>query len=63
MAGNKSGRPRTGANFDIEDKDEDGCLWVCNPAGTEPVWCVNLGPREAVMAKWADFLGQKDFGE
>ena len=62
MAENVDG-PDQGVLFEIEDKDEDGCLWICNPVGTEPQWCQNLGPREAVMEKWAAFLAEQDFEE
>ena len=44
-----------GALFEIEGPDEDSCVWLV--AGTrEEAVVVNLGPREAVATKLADWL-------
>jgi hypothetical protein len=50
------------ALFEIEGPDEDGCVWICSAAGRD-VWCQNLGPREKVAEKLADWLAEIDFGE
>jgi hypothetical protein len=39
---------------------KDGGVYLHWPARGESV---NLGPKEAVFAKWADEMGQQDFGE
>ncbi|HEV2816136.1 MAG TPA: hypothetical protein VGW40_02795 [Allosphingosinicella sp.] len=52
--------PAQEALFEIEGPDEDGCVWICSPAGRD-VWCQNLGPRDKVAEKLADWLGQIDF--
>jgi hypothetical protein len=54
--------PEQGALFEIEGPDEDGCVWICS-AGGRDVWCQNLGPREAVAEKLAQWLTEIDFGE
>jgi hypothetical protein len=54
--------PEQGALFDIEGPDEDGCVWICS-AGGRDVWCQNLGPREKVSEKLAQWLSEIDYGE
>ena len=51
-----------GALFEIEGPDEDSCVWLVSGKGEEAV-VVNLGPREAVATKLADWLAEIDFGE
>jgi hypothetical protein len=54
--------PAQGALFKLEGPDEDGCVWMCSPAGRD-VWCQNLGPKDAaaeVMVRW---LIENDYGE
>ena len=42
--------------------DERGCVWLVSGKGESAV-VVNLGPREPVAEKMADWLGQIDFGD
>jgi hypothetical protein len=54
--------PEQEALFQVEGPDEDGCVWICSPAGPD-VWCQNLGPKDKaaeVMSRW---LGSIDFLE
>jgi hypothetical protein len=51
-----------GALFEIEGPDEDACVWLVAGKGEDAV-VVNLGPREAVATKLADWLAEIDFGE
>jgi hypothetical protein len=50
------------ALFAIEGPDEDGCVWICSPAGHD-VWCRNLGPCNKVAEKMAQWLSEIDLGE
>jgi hypothetical protein len=54
--------PEQCALFEIEGPDEDGCVWIC-AAGGRDVWCQNLGPREKVAEKLAQWLSEIDCGE
>ena len=54
--------PEQEALFEVEGPDEDGCVWICSPAGRD-VWCRNLGPGEKVAEKMAQWLAEIDFGE
>jgi hypothetical protein len=54
--------PEQGALFEIEGPDEDACVWLVAGKGEDAV-VVNLGPREAVATKLADWLAEIDFGE
>jgi hypothetical protein len=54
--------PEQGALFEIEGPDEDACVWLVAGKGADAV-VVNLGPREAVATKLADWLAEIDFGE
>jgi hypothetical protein len=47
------------ALFEIEGPDEDGCAWIVFSDGEVR----NLGPRDKVAEKMADWLAQIDFGE
>ena len=47
-----------GALFEIGGPDEDGCVWI-----NFPDLVVNLGPRDAVAEKLADWFAQMDYGE
>ena len=50
------------ALFEIEGPDEDSCVWLVSGEGQDAV-VVNLGPREAVAHKLAQWLAEIDFGE
>jgi hypothetical protein len=50
------------ALFDIEGPDEDGCVWLVSGKGESAI-VLNLGPKEPVAEKMADWLGQIDFGD
>lgn len=50
------------ALFKIEGPDEDGCVWLVSGEGESAV-VVNLGPREAVATRMAEWLAEIDFGE
>ena len=50
------------ALFEIEGPDEDACVWLVSGTGENQV-VVNLGPREKVAEKLADWLAEIDFGE
>jgi hypothetical protein len=50
------------ARFEIEGPDECGCVWLICGKGESAI-VVNLGPRDAVAEKMADWLGYIDFGE
>ena len=50
------------ALFEIEGPDEDSCVWLVSGKGQEAL-VVNLGPREAVAEKLAQWLADMDFGE
>jgi len=39
--------PDQEALFSLDGPDEDGCVWVCSNAISNP-WCQNLGPRDKV---------------
>jgi hypothetical protein len=54
--------PNKVALFEIEGPDGDGCVWICS-AGGQDVWCQNLGPRDKVAEKLAQWLSEIDFGE
>lgn len=47
------------ALFEIEGPDEDSCVWLHVKDGPT----VNLGPRDKVAEKMADWLASIDFGE
>jgi len=51
-----------GALFTIEGPDDDGCVRLVSGSGESAV-VVNLGPREPVSERMADWLGEIDFGE
>jgi hypothetical protein len=44
-----------GALFEIEGPDEDACVWLVSGKGEGAV-VVNLGPRDAVAEKLAQWL-------
>ena len=50
------------ALFEIEGPDEDSCVWLVSGKGQDAV-VVNLGPREAVAEKLAQWMAEIDFGE
>lgn len=54
--------PEQDALFEIEGPDEDGCVWICSPAGRD-VWCRNLGPRDKVVEALSQWLASIDDGE
>jgi hypothetical protein len=54
--------PEQGALFEIEGPDEDGCVWICSADGRD-VWCQNLGPRQVVAEKLAQWLTEIGFGK
>jgi hypothetical protein len=54
--------PAQEALFEIEGPDEDSCVWLVSGKGEGAV-VVNLGPREAVAEKLAQWLTEIDFGE
>lgn len=54
--------PEQGALFEIEGPDEDSCVWLVAGKGADAV-VVNLGPRDAVAEKIAQWLAEIDFGE
>jgi hypothetical protein len=47
------------ALFELEGPDEDRCVWLVAEHGV----VVNLGPRDKVAEKMAEWLSQIDFGE
>lgn len=54
--------PEQGPLFEIEGPDEDGCVWICSPAGRD-VWCQNLGPKAAVveaLSQWLASVEERD---
>jgi hypothetical protein len=51
-----------GAIFEIEGPDENACVWLVAGKGEDAV-VVNLGLREAVATKLADWLAEIDFGD
>ena len=51
--------PQQDALFDIEGLDEDGCVWICSPAGRD--WCQNLGPRDKVAEVLSEWLAAIDY--
>jgi len=53
MTGVEPGACEQEALFDIEGPDEDGCVWAKFANGTVE----NMGPRDAVLTKFADFFG------
>jgi hypothetical protein len=54
--------PEQEALFEIEGPDEDSCVWLVSGKGESAV-VVNLGPREAVAEKLANWLAEIDFDE
>ena len=50
------------ALFEIEGPDEDGCVWICSPAGRD-VWCQNLGPKAKAAETMCEWLGSIDYLE
>lgn len=54
--------PEQGALFEIEGPDDDSCVWLVSGTGEDAV-VVNLGPRNAVAEKMAQWLCEIDFGE
>jgi hypothetical protein len=54
--------PEQEALFHIEGPDEDSCVWLVSGKGADQV-VVNLGPREKVAEKLANWLSEIDFGE
>ncbi len=54
--------PDQEALFELEGPDEDSCVWIVIGKG-ENALVANLGPREGVATKLADWLASIDFGE
>ena len=52
--------PERGALCEIEVDNDDGCVWIVVGKGAE-AQTVNLGPRDRVAEKWADWLARIDF--
>jgi hypothetical protein len=52
------GDPEQEALFELEGPDEDSCVWL-----TSGELHVNLGPREKVAEKMADWLAAIDYGD
>jgi hypothetical protein len=51
-----------GALFTLEGPDDDGCVWLVSGDGPSAI-VVNLGPREPVATRLAEWLAEIDFGE
>lgn len=51
--------PEQGALFELEGPDDRGCVWLTAEHGI----VANLGPRDAVAEKMANWLAAMDFGE
>jgi hypothetical protein len=54
--------PDQGALFTIEGPDDDSCVWLISGTGESAV-VINLGPREPVSERMADWLAEIDFGD
>jgi hypothetical protein len=51
--------PEQEALFEIEGPDEDSCVWLVSGKGESAI-VVNLGPREKVAEKLANWLAEID---
>ena len=51
-----------GASFKLEGRDEDGCVWLISGEG-QGATAINLGPRQTVAGRMADWLAEIDFEE